>query len=38
MSAGAQAAKAIFAPAGTAHRMEVPDGGKVRYIVFKTRK
>ncbi len=28
----------IFAPAGTAHRMEVPDGGKVRYIVFKTRK
>ena len=28
----------IFAPAGTAHRMEVPAGGKVRYIVFKTRK
>lgn len=28
----------IFAPAGTAHRMEVPKGGKVRYIVFKTRK
>jgi len=28
----------IFAPAGTAHRMEVPEGGKVRYIVFKTRK
>ena len=28
----------IFAPAGTAHRMEVPTGGKVRYIVFKTRK
>lgn len=28
----------IFAPAGTAHRMEVPAGGKVRYIAFKTRK
>lgn len=28
----------IFAPTGTAHRMEVPTGGKVRYIVFKTRK
>ncbi|MEY4965494.1 MAG: hypothetical protein RL274_1077 [Pseudomonadota bacterium] len=28
----------IFAPADTAHRMEVPAGGKVRYIVFKTRK
>ena len=28
----------IFAPADTAHRMEVPPGGKVRYIVFKTRK
>lgn len=28
----------IFAPAGTTHRMEVPEGGKVRYIVFKTRK
>lgn len=28
----------IFAPAGTAHQMEVPEGGKVRYIVFKTRK
>jgi quercetin dioxygenase-like cupin family protein len=28
----------IFAPAGTAHRMEVAPGNKVRYIVFKTRK
>lgn len=28
----------IFAPADTAHRMEVAPGGKVRYIVFKTRK
>jgi len=28
----------IFAPAGTAHRMEVTPGNKVRYIVFKTRK
>ncbi len=28
----------IFARAGAAHRMEVPAGGKVRYIVFKRRK
>ena len=28
----------IFVPTDTAHRMEVPAGGKIRYIVFKTRK
>ena len=28
----------IFAPANTAHRMELAPGGKIRYIVFKTRK
>lgn len=28
----------IFVPTDTAHRMEVPAGGKIRYIVFKTHK
>jgi quercetin dioxygenase-like cupin family protein len=28
----------VFAPANTAHRMELAPGGKIRYIVFKTRK
>jgi quercetin dioxygenase-like cupin family protein len=28
----------IFAPANTAHRMEVAPGATIRYIVFKTRK
>lgn len=28
----------IFAPANTAHRMELATGGHIRYIVFKTRK
>lgn len=27
----------VYVPAGTAHRMELPAGGKVKYLVFKTR-
>lgn len=28
----------VYVPAGVAHRMELPAGGKVKYAVFKTRQ